>query len=104
MLMLLGAALLALTSTRCNCGYDCHTLGEARCFNGTDPNFPHPHGALYEICVENIFAPNDPKYWLYLPVFCSSLVDRGPGDGGSAEDCPNNMPCWDHYCYCPPVH
>jgi hypothetical protein len=94
---LLGAAMLALTGVRCNCGAgaDNCSVGAVRCFN--DPDYPHPHGALFEACEP---SPFNPKISGWSPEFCDFL-----GDGGSQSNCDRrNTVCWDGYCYCPPVH
>lgn len=98
MLMLLGAALLALTSTRCNCGPEyghdlgCNAVHEHRCYNGDDPALPHPYGAIAQTCYRGLFGnPDEPLSWSDDWCFLCA------GDGGNV--C---MP--DGYCYCPPVH
>jgi|GEM_PF-4988027 len=101
-LMLLGATLLALTTARCHCGSDdelsCSTLGATRCFSGNADWYPH--GAVFQTCNKNWFAPNDPHAYVWMPGFCDCQ-----GDGGDSANCGmTGLTCWSCYCYCPPVH
>ncbi len=103
MLMLLGAALLALTTARCNCGHNdepaCSPLGASRCYSG-DPQ-RYPHGAVYQTCEKNWFDPDNPAVYTWLPEICDCL-----GDGGDSANCQETtgLKCWTCICYCPPVH
>ena len=102
MLMLLGAALLALTTARCNCGHDddlgCSTLGDTRCYSGNTQWYPH--GAVYQTCIENEFDPGNPAVYVWNPEFCYV-----GGDGSGPFNCrTTGLTCWSGYCYCPPVH
>ena len=101
MFVLLGAALLTLTTARCRCGgseeLDCSNVGDERCYSG-NPQW-YPHGAVFQTCNKNSFdSTGQSKLW--EPEWCLFS-----GDGGSSANCSSSgLICWDGYCYCPPVH
>ena len=90
MLMLLGAALLALTTARCNCGQGpsesnpnaCPTVGELRC---------SPDTQVLQYCFNFLGS------FEWTPVPCNQFVR-----------CPGSTICQpgpiDGACYCLPVH
>ena len=94
MLVLLGAALLALTTARCNCGpeqyqdVDCQNPGEFRCYNGTDPAISHPHGSVFQRCKD---LGSGIKLW--FSEYCDAEAF-----------CPAGTVCVDYDCYCTPAH